>query len=259
MQNPCLLRRDLGPVAVFTFHRPQVRNALNTELLNALSDALDAAEQDPQVRVAVFTGEDRSFISGADVNELGQAGGLAALEYSRRGAQVFRKVERFPKPTIAAINGYAFGGGLEFALCCDLRIACESARFAAPEVTLGIIPGMGGIQRLPRLIGAGRAKDLLFTGRRVSAQEALEIGLVQAVAAPDAFWDTVMEKAHCIAQNSPTALRLLKGALLAGLDAPFDSTTAIDAGYAAACFSTEDQKEGFAAFLEKRPPHFSGQ
>ncbi len=212
--------------------------------------------EDPEVRVIIFTGEGKSFVAGADLDELGKAGSFEVMEYSRLERDIFRRIELLLKPTIAAINGYAFGGGFELLLCCDIRIACEKASFAMPEATFGIVPGFNGTKRLPREIGMAKAKELLFTGRRIKAREALELGLLNQVTEEDGLMRAVMAEAEAIAANSATAIKLIKAAVTAGIDADFDVAKEIEMGYMAAAFGTADQLEGYAAFKEKRPPKY---
>ena len=236
-------------VGIITFHRPEALNALNSAVLSELDKAVDQMAEDRSVRVVVFTGEGKSFISGADIDELAESRGLQVIEY-------FRKVELLPKPTIAAINGYAFGGGFEFLLCCDIRIANEKASFAMPEVTLGIVPGFNGTQRLPRAIGVCQAKELMYTGRRIRANEALALGAINKVVPLDAFWQEVMDEAQLIANNSASAVSLVKSAVNGGIDAAFDVAKEVELGYMAACFGTPDQIEGLSSFREKRKPNY---
>ena len=243
-------------VGIITFHRPEALNSLNSAVLNDLDHAVDELVNDESVRVIVFTGEGKSFISGADIDELADSRGLQVINYSKRGCEIFRKIELLPKPTIAAVNGYAFGGGFEFLLCCDIRIANEKASFAMPEVTLGIVPGFNGTQRLPRAIGVCQAKELLFTGRRIKADEALALGAINRVVPLDTFWQEVMAEAQTIANNSSTAIYLVKSAVNAGIDAAFDVAKEVEVGYMAACFGTEDQIEGLSSFREKRKPSY---
>ena len=256
MELKYILTKKENGIETITFHRPEALNALNSEVLNDLAAAVDDAASDPKVRVIIFTGEGKSFIAGADINEMNNKKNLDIIAYSRKGANLFRKIETMPKPTIAAINGYTFGGGLEFALACDIRIANEKASFSLPEATLGIVPGFNGTQRLPKVIGMQRAKEMMFTGRRVRADEALAMGLLFKVAPLDTFWDVVMAEAEAIANASASAIGLIKSALTAGAEADIDVGKDIELGYMTACFGTEDQIEGFASFREKRPPVF---
>ena len=243
-------------VATITFHRPEALNALNSAVLANLSAAVDAAEKDKNVRVIVFTGEGKSFIAGADIREMDGCTGPAVMEYSRRGAALFRRIELLGKPTISAVNGYAFGGGFEFLLCTDLRVMSSRAKLRMPEVTLGIIPGFNGTQRLPKCIGMAKAKELIFTGRPVGAEEALSLGIVNAVAEPDALLNETYALAAQITENSASAVALAKAAMNAGAEQDIDIGMNIELGYMTASFGTADQLEGFAAFKERRPAKF---
>ena len=243
-------------IATITFHRPEALNALNSQVLAELSAAVETAAAEEAVRVIVFTGEGKSFIAGADIKEMDGCTGLAVVEYSRKGAELFRRIECLPKPTIAAVNGYAFGGGFEFLLCTDLRIMSSRAKLRMPEVTLGIVPGFNGTQRLPKCIGMVKAKELIFTGRPVGAEEALRLGIVNAVAEPDALMDQVYALAHQIADNSASAIALAKAAMDAGAEQDIETGRNIEIGYMAASFGTADQQEGFSAFKEHRQAKF---
>lgn len=250
-----LLEKKDG-IAVITFHRPEALNALNSEVLADIETAVDDVAADESVRVVIFTGEGKSFISGADIHEMDSKTGLGIIDYSRKGAALFRKIETMTKPTIAAVNGYAFGGGFEFVLCTDIRIAHEKASFRLPEVTLGIVPGFNGTQRLPKCIGMPQAKELIFTGRRIFAAEAKELGILNKVTSLDGFWDEVMAVANQIADNSASAIALVKAAMTAGEDVSVDVGKDIELGYMTACFGTPDQIEGFHSFKEKRKAVF---
>ncbi len=250
-----LTKKENG-IETITFHRPEALNALNSQVLDDIDKAVDDAAADPSVRVIIFTGEGKAFISGADINEMSAKKNLEIIDYSRKGAALFRKIETMTKPTIAAINGYTFGGGLEFALCCDIRIANEKASFALPEATLGIVPGFNGTQRLPKVIGLMKAKEMLFTGRRVRADEALAMGLLFKVTSLEDFEAEVMKEAEMIANASASAISLIKAAITAGADVSVDVGKDIELGYMTACFGTPDQIEGFTSFIEKRKPNF---
>lgn len=239
-------------IAVITFHRPEALNALNSEVLADLSMAVDDVSADNSVRVVIFTGEGKSFIAGADINEMDGCNAMQAVEYSRKGADLFRRIELLPKPTISAVNGYAFGGGFEFLLCTDLRIMSKKARLRMPEVTLGITPGFNGTQRLPKCVGMAKAKELIFTGRMVYAEEALALGIVNAVSEPELLMADALTLANQIADNSASAIALAKAAMNAGAEQDLDIGKNIELGYMAASFGTPDQLEGFAAFHEKR-------
>ena len=216
MEFKYILMDKKDGIATITFHRPEALNALNSEVLEELDKAVELVAADREVRVAVFTGEGKSFISGADINEMDQRRGVDIISYSRRGADVFRKVELLPKPTIAAVNGYAFGGGFEFILCTDIRIANEKAKLRLPEVTLGITPGFNGTQRLPKCVGMCRAKELIFTGRMLTAGEAFNLGILNKVVPADQLMEEVYKMASQIADNSSTAIAMAKAAMTAG-------------------------------------------
>lgn len=256
MEFKYILMDKKDGIATITFHRPEALNALNSEVLEELDKAVELVAADREVRVAVFTGEGKSFISGADINEMDQRRGVDIISYSRRGADVFRKVELLPKPTIAAVNGYAFGGGFEFILCTDIRIANEKAKLRLPEVTLGITPGFNGTQRLPKCVGMCRAKELIFTGRMLTAGEAFNLGILNKVVPADQLMEEVYKMASQIADNSSTAIAMAKAAMTAGESMDIEVGRNIELGYMAACFGTPDQMEGFASFKGKRPAKF---
>ena len=245
-------------VATITIDRPEVKNALNLETVNELRAALRTLAVDESAGVLIITGAgDAAFVSGADINDIrarGRDEGLAAINSS-----LFAEIERFPRPTIAAINGYALGGGCELALACDIRIAADTAKFGQPELGLGIIPGAGATQRLPRIIGMGRAKHLVLTGEIIDAKHALEIGLVSAVTPPGQLQIRARELAKKILRQGPLAARLAKIALNASARVDMDSGLLIETLAQALCYSSEDKLEGTAAFLEKRKAKFTGK
>jgi enoyl-CoA hydratase len=247
-----------GRVALLTINRPEKRNALDAGVRAALMRALDDAHHDDAVRAIVVTGAgDKAFVAGADIGEFE---GRTPVEQWRvmRFPSVFDAVERVPKPVIAAVNGYCLGGGMELALACDIRVASTSARFGQPEVNLGIIPGGGGTQRLPRIIGLGGALRLILTGEMIGAEEALRLKLVEEVVDPTELLDRAMALAEVIASKSPVALAAAKEATRAALSLPLDDGLKLERALFQLCFASADKQEGVAAFMEKRTPRFTG-
>jgi enoyl-CoA hydratase len=252
--------RHEGPVAVVTVDRPDALNALDLETLELLRDRLKALAQDVDTRVVVLTGAgDRAFIAGADIKYMSGLGVEEAKAWGDLGQEVGRLLETMPQPTIAAINGFALGGGCELALACDLRYASSKATLGQPEINLGIIPGWGGSQRLARTTTLGFAKELILTGRTVAADEALERGLVNAVMEPEELLARVMETALQLAAKSPLALEAAKEAVNRGLSGDHADNLAHEANRFGELFASEDAKEGLAAFTEKREPRFVGR
>jgi len=241
-----------GYIATLTINRPKALNALNSQVLAEISEALDNVDVNT-VRCLIVTGAgDKSFVAGADIaqmKDLDRDGGVAFGKY---GNDVFRKLEVFPVPTIAAINGFALGGGCELSMSCDIRICADNAVFGQPEVGLGITPGFGGTQRLARIVGMGRAKEMIYTASNIKADEAYRIGLVNKVVPAEELMATVMKMAGKIAANAPVAVRLSKKAINEGLQVDMDQAIVIEEYAFGDCFATEDQKEGMSAFLEKR-------
>ena len=242
-------------IATVIFNRPEAMNALNSDMLDALKNAIDRIEKE-DVRVVIFTGSGKAFIAGADTKEMEYLRGMEVASFSKKGQDLFRRIETMKIPTIAAINGYAFGGGMEFALACDLRIASEKAKMAFPEVTLGITPGFSGTQRLPRAIGRMNAMYMLMTGEVIDAHKAREFGLVLDVVSPEDVMDRAVELAKSIAKNSKTAVGMAKEMVDLGLDMTLDGGIALENAMNATIFGTPDQIEGMAAFREKRRAHF---
>jgi enoyl-CoA hydratase len=244
-----------------TINRPQVRNALNKVVRQELREAMRAIEQDQDVRVAIVTGAgDKAFVSGADIGDFKEADPVMIREYaSTLGQQLFTDFENLKVPVIAMINGFCLGGGLELALCCDIRIASENARFGSPEVNLGIFPGAGGTQRLPRLIGWGRAKELIYTGRIIDAAEGERIGIVDKVVPHEKLAEEVNRLAQEIANKSPLIIRMVKQVINHGMYTDLAAGLAHERANFALCFATEDRREGITAFLEKRKPQFKGR
>jgi enoyl-CoA hydratase len=245
-------------VATITINRPDKRNALNTAVRREIVDALDQLRADDRARVVIITGAgDKAFVAGADIAEFAERTPLQQRD-AMQGRRVFDEVAAYPKPTIAMINGFALGGGCELALACDIRVAARSARFGQPEVRLGLIPGGGGTQRLPRLIGTGRALRLILTGDLVDAEEAYRIGLVDVLADEDELHARTMELARSMAAHSPVALRLAKNAVAAALETPLAAGLALERELFITAFASDDRREGVSAFLEKRSPTFTG-
>jgi enoyl-CoA hydratase len=235
-------------------------NALDVATLQALHDRLLEVAEDSAVRVVVLTGAgDRAFVAGADIKHMSSLGVLEAREWGGLGHACAERLETMPKPTIAAINGFALGGGCELALACDLRYAASTARLGQPEINLGIIPGWGGTQRLARVAGLGFAKELILTGRMVDAAEAERRGLVNAVYEPSELMERVLETAGVLASKSPVALAYAKEALNLALQGSHEASLVQEASFFAMVFSTEDAKEGMTAFAEKREPRFVGR
>ncbi|MGH7657624.1 MAG: enoyl-CoA hydratase/isomerase family protein [Gemmatimonadales bacterium] len=248
-----------GAIAVVTLNRPEKRNALNGALRCRLLGVLNELRSDDPVRVLVVTGAgDKAFVAGADIGEFE---GRTAVDQFRvmREPSVFDAIEAFPKPVIAMINGFALGGGCELAMACDIRIAAESARLGQPEVNLGIIPGGGGTQRLPRLVGLGNAYRLLYTGDLIDATEARRIGLVDEVVPAAQLRDHVMQLAGLIATKGPIALQLIKEAVRASIRSPLDEGLRQETTLFGIAFASEDKAEGVKAFMEKRKPDFTGK
>ena len=241
-----------GPILTLTLNRPEALNALNAQVLDDLDAALDAVDLNT-VRCLIFTGTgDKAFAAGADIAAMANMTPEEAAAFSRRGNEVFRRIETFPLPTVAAVNGYALGGGCELAMACDIRLCSENAVFGQPEVTLGITPGFGGTQRLMRLVGMGKAKELIFSARTVKAAEALEIGLVNAVYPPEELLPAAKKLAERIARNAPIAIRACKAAMNEGIDLPMDEAVDTEIREFSGCFETEDQKRGMQGFLNKQ-------
>jgi enoyl-CoA hydratase/carnithine racemase len=249
-----------GVIAYVTVDRPKVLNALNTSTWNDLKAAFEDAKADASVRGVILTGSgDKAFIAGADISELAHLDAYGAEESSRLGQGVLDFIENLGKPVIAAINGFALGGGCETAMACTMRIAAEQARFGQPEVKLGLLPGGGGTQRLPRLVGKGRAMQLILTGETISAHEAYRIGLVNEVVPAENLIDRAETILKQVAANAPIAVKFSLDAANKGLDSSQSAGLALEASYFGICAASEDKKEGTSAFLEKRAPQFQGR
>lgn len=246
-------------IVTVTLNRPPV-NALNGTLGRELREAFEQIDQEAEARVVLLTGSgERAFAAGADIRELQTLGVAEAELMAQRWHQLFRRMETFRLPIIAMVNGVAFGGGCELAMACDLRIASETARFGQPEINLGLIPGWGGSQRLPRLIGVGRALELLLTGEPIDAAEAFRIGLVNRVVPAERLLDTATNLAQTLRDKGAIALNLIKTCVYTGMDGALDAGLAFETRQFGTVCGTEDKREGVAAFLEKRPPVFAGR
>jgi enoyl-CoA hydratase len=255
-----LLLEKEGALAILYVNRPKALNALNKDTLLEMKDAITSIKNDPEVDVLIVTGAgDKSFVAGADIAFMQSLTAVEAREFGALGQEVFRMIEAMEKPSIAAVNGFALGGGCELAMCCDFRIASSKAKFGQPEVGLGITPGFGGTQRLPRLVGSGMARQMLYTADVINASEALRIGLVNNVVAPEELMDVVKGIAGRIISKGKLAVRFSKVAANEGLQTDIDRAMTIEADLFGLCFSTEDQKEGMGAFIEKRSPKFTGK
>lgn len=252
-----LLERE-GKIGVIKINRPEVRNALNGQTVKEISSAFEALENDQEIGVIVFTGAgEKAFAAGADINELKNRGASEALPISYL-SEIYRRIENSKKATIAAINGYALGGGCELAMACDIRVASENAKIGLPELNLSIIPGAGGTQRLAKIVGKGRAMDMILTGEFISAAEAKEAGLVTKVVPQDELWEAVKEKASIILAKGPLAVQLAKMVINKGFSSDMDTGLMIESLAQAVLYGTDDKKEGTQAFLEKRAPIFKG-
>ena len=246
-------------LAIVTINRPPV-NALNQEVLNDLEVAFDELAEDQSVGAVIVTGGgEKAFVAGADIAEFPKLNSANGEKLSRRGQLVFQKIADFPAPVIAAVNGFALGGGMELALACDIRVVAENARVGLPEVTLGIFPGYAGTQRLPRIIAAGKAKELIFTGAMIDAAEAYRIGIADHLTPAGEALNKAREVAEKILKVGPVAVRLAKQAVNKGFDQTLEEGQKTEAALFAQLCYTEDQKEGAMAFLEKRPPAFKGK
>ncbi len=247
-------------IVQLTINRPEKYNALNRQTISDLEDAFEEIEGDSQVRAVILTGAgEKAFVAGADINELAELQPLEARAHAQRGQRLYSRIENLAKPVIAALNGFALGGGLELAMSCTLRIASDNAKLGQPEIKLGIIPGYGGTQRLPRLVGKGVALSLLLTGDPVTAAEAFRIGLVQQVVPPGDLLATARQWARRILANAPLAVSLCLDTVNRGLEMPLPEALAYEASQFALTCSTEDMREGTRAFVEKRPAAFRGR
>lgn len=254
MTVECVVESGIAKIVI---DRPKALNALNSEVLQELQNVVAEIQNRKDIRAVIIQGGgEKSFVAGADIAQMANLNALEGSEFGRLGQSVFSALAELPFPTIAVIQGFALGGGCELALACDIRIASEKAKFGQPEVGLGIIPGFGGTQRLARLIGPGQAKKLIFSAEIISAAQALEIGLVEQVVAPEQLNEAAMKLAQTIAAKSPNAVRLAKIAINQGLEGSLEEGMRLEAISFGLCFASPEQKEGMTAFLEKRTAQF---
>lgn len=256
MEFENLLLKKEGNIGILSINRPETLNALNSKVLEELDKAIDFVKIEEDIHVLILTGEGRAFVAGADISEMKDLNPVEARNFAEKGMNLFRKIELMEKPVIAAVNGFALGGGCELSMSCDIRIASEKAKFGQPEVGLGITPGFAGTQRLSRLVGMGRAKELIYTCDIIDANEAYRIGLVNKIVSPEELLNTAKEMAEKILQKSQLAVRYAKTAINKGADVDLDTGSLIEKDLFALCFATEDQKEGMDAFLEKRVANY---
>ena len=249
-----------GPIGVLTMNRPEALNALNEQVLRDLNAALDAVEANDEVLVVILTGAGRSFVAGADIGQMKDLTPVQAKKFGSYGNQVFLKLENFPKPVIAAVNGFALGGGCELSMACDIRLASEKAKFGQPEVGLGIPPGFGGTQRLARIVGVSNAMELILTAKTINAARAQELGLVSHVYPPEELMDKAMELANAICANAQIAVCESKRCIRMGMQTDIHTGSAFEAEAFGVTCGTEDKNEGMGAFLEKRAEkHFQNR
>lgn len=260
MSDSLILQQKFDGILTITIQRPQALNALNAGIIAALADAIDVAQTDGEVRTIVLTGSgDKAFVAGADIKEFADFSGKEGKALAKQGQEIlFNRIERSAKPVIAAVNGFALGGGLELALACHIRIASDNALMGLPEVSLGVIPGYGDTQRLPQIVGKGKALEMILSAKMIGAEEAASCGLVNAVVPLELLLETASKMARSIMKNSPKAVSTAIQAVLAGYE---DGINGFDAeiNCFGASFETEDFKEGTQAFIEKRKPKFSGK
>lgn len=249
-----------GNIGIATINRPEALNALNSTVISELEQLISEVEKDAKLGAFIITGEGRSFVAGADIGEQSTMDVAAGRKWGQRGSALFRRIEKLEIPTIAAVNGFALGGGCELALACDIILASEKAKFGQPEVGLGITPGFSGTQRLPRRVGVAKAKELIFSGKQIGAEEAKRIGLVNEVYAAEELLNKAVEMAKSFTANAPIAVKYSKACIDRGMQMDIDNGIALENELFAMCFATEDQKEGMGAFLEKRKEkHFQNK
>jgi len=255
-----IIFEKLDQVSQITLNRPKKLNALNQKTLVELHKAIEIIKKDDSTRSVIITGAgDKAFVAGADISQFADFDAEKGRKFSQFGQQVFREIELLNKPVIAAVNGFALGGGCELAMSCHLRLASTNAKFGLPEINLGILPGYGGTQRLPRLIGLSNALHLVLTGEMIDAEKAKQLGLVNEIVAPENLHQRAVELANLLAKKAPIAVQYILGCIYQGLDSDIDTGLKIEADYFGKICQTEDMKEGTTAFLEKRQPNFRGK
>ena len=247
-------------IAAITFNRPKALNAMNAETMTELLDAATICKKDDSIKVLILTGSgEKAFVAGADIAQMQDLAAADALKFMELGHDTLRLIETMPKPSIAAINGFALGGGTEICMACDIRFAAENAVFGQPEILIGLIPGWGGTQRLPRLVGMGLAKEMIMGGGQIDAKRAYEIGLVNKVMPADKLLEETRKFAKKLASMPAFAVKMAKYSINYGYDLALDNANKLEVECCAQCFSTQDQKEGMKAFLEKRKPNYTGR
>ena len=247
-------------IAIITFNRPKALNAMNSETMSELMEVATICKKDENIKVLILTGSgEKAFVAGADIAQMQNLAAPEAFKFMEFGHDTLRLIETMPKPSIAAVNGFALGGGTEISLACDMRFAAENAVFGQPEILIGLIPGWGGTQRLPRLVGAGIAKELILGGGQINAQRAYEIGLVNRVLPTASLMEETKKFAKKLASMPAFAVKMAKYSINYGYDLALDNANKLEIECCAQCFSTQDQKEGMKAFLEKRKPTFTGK
>ena len=259
MEYTKLIVEKQEAVCVVKINNPQAMNALNTTVLSELDAAFTEIGNDKEIKAVIITGEGRAFVAGADISEMANLNQAEGEAFGKRGADVFRKIETLPIPVIAAVNGFALGGGCELAMSCDIRICSTNARFGQPEVGLGIVPGFSGTYRLTKLVGMGMAKQLIFTGKPIKADEALRIGLVNAVYEQAELMNEAIKMAESIIANAPLAVSFAKECINEEYDLCADEAIAYETKLFGKCFATQDQKDGMRAFLNKEKVEFQGK
>jgi len=259
MSYQTILFEKEGVVAILKFNRPKALNAINPDVLEEVRAVLDQVERDESIKVLVLTGEgDRAFVAGADIAHMSQLTPLEMRHFSRTGQELLFKLENLSIPVIASVNGFALGGGLEIAMACDFIYASEKAKFGQPEINLGLIPGFGGTQRLPRLIGKSRAKEICMTGDMIGAREALDIGLINKVFPPEQLWEETMNSAKLLSEKGSVSLKAIKDCIGRGVDVDLRDGCYMESDAFGLCIVSPDAKEGMSAFLEKRKAEFKG-